>query len=220
MDEHGKSDGRVVPAKPPNKAGQPAAEVVEGRRPAEGNAAGKTRSGHSAGQGAPSALDRVRQVAQTDRDTRFTALLHHVTIDRLREAYRALRPAAAAGVDGVTWDAYGQGLEGNLSDLHRRVHAGAYRAKPSRRVYIAKADGRLRPLGIATLEDKLLQRAVAEVLSASMSRTSLASRTGSGLGAARTGHWTRSRSASNAEGSTGCLTRTSATTSEASITRG
>ena len=166
MDGRGKSDGRVVPAKPPNKAGQPAAEVVEGRRPAEGNAAGKTRSGPSAGLSAPSALDRVRQVAQTDRDARFTALLHHVTIDRLREAFRALRPAAAAGVDGVTWDAYGQDLEGNLSDLHRRVHAGAYRAKPSRRVYIAKADGRLRPLGIATLEDKLLQRAVAEVLSA------------------------------------------------------
>jgi RNA-directed DNA polymerase len=166
MDGRGKSDGRVVPAKPPNKAEQPAAEVVEGRRPAEGNAAGKTRSGHSAGQGAPSALDRVRHVAQTDGDARFTALLHHVTIDRLREAYRALRPAAAAGVDGVTWDAYGQDLEGNLSGLHRRVHAGAYRAKASRRVYIAKADGRLRPLGIATLEDKLLQRAVAEVLSA------------------------------------------------------
>lgn len=166
MDGRGKSDGRVVPAKLPNKAGQPAAEVVEGRRPAEGNATGKTRSGHSAGLSAPSALDRVRQVAQTDRDARFTALLHHVTIDRLREAYRASRPAAAAGVDGVTWDAYGQDLEGNLSDLHRRVHAGAYRAKPSRRVYIAKADGRLRPLGIATLEDKLLQRAVAEVLSA------------------------------------------------------
>jgi len=108
----------------------------------------------------------VRHVAQTDRVARFTALLHHVTIDRLREAYQALRPAAAAGVDGVTWHAYGQDLEGNLQDLHRRVQAGAYRAKPSRRVYIAKADGRLRPLGIATLEDKLLQRAVAEVLSA------------------------------------------------------
>jgi group II intron reverse transcriptase/maturase len=111
-------------------------------------------------------LIAVRHVAQTGGDARFTVLLRHVTIDRLREAYRALRPAAAAGVDGVTWDAYGQDLEGNLSGLHRRVHAGAYRAKPSRRVYIAKADGRLRPLGIATLEDKLLQRAVAEVLSA------------------------------------------------------
>ena len=165
MDDHQKSDGRVVPAKPPNNPDE-GAEVVEGRRPAEGNATGKTRSGHRAGLSAPSALDRVRQVARTDRDVRFTALLHHVTIDRLLQAYRALRPAAAAGVDGVTWDAYGQDLEGNLRDLHRRVHAGAYRAKPSRRAYIAKADGRLRPLGIAALEDKLLQRAVAEVLSA------------------------------------------------------
>jgi len=134
MDDHGKSDGRVVPAKPSNKAGKPAAEVAAGRRPAEGNAAGKTRSGHSAGLSAPSALDRVRQVAQQDRDARFTALLHHVTVDRLRAAYRALRPAAAAGIDGVTWHAYGQDLEASLGDLHRRVHAGAYRAKPSRRV--------------------------------------------------------------------------------------
>jgi len=164
MDDHQKSDGRVVPAKAPNKP--EGAEALEGRRPAEGNAAGKTRSGHSAGLSAPSALDRVRRAAQIDGDARFTALLHHVTIDRLREAFRALRPAAAAGVDGVTWEAYGRDLEGNLRDLHRRVHAGAYRARPSRRAYIAKADGRLRPLGIASLEDKLLQRAVVEVLSA------------------------------------------------------
>ena len=166
MDGRGKSDGRVVPAKPPNKPAPAGAEVVEGRRPAEGNVAGKTRSGHRAGLSAPSALDRVRQVAQTDRDARFTALLHHVTVDRLREAYRALRPAAAAGMDGVTWSAYGRDLEANLGELHRRVHAGAYRAKPSRRAYIAKADGRQRPLGIASLEDKVLQRAVVEVLSA------------------------------------------------------
>jgi len=105
-------------------------------------------------------------VARQDRDARFTALLHHVSVERLRAAYRALRPAAAAGVDGVTWDAYGQGVEDNLRDLHGRVQRGAYRAKPSRRAYITKADGRLRPLGIASLEDKLLQRAVAEVLEA------------------------------------------------------
>ena len=164
MDDHQKSDGRVVPAKALNKP--EGAEALEGRRPAEGNAAGKTRSGRSAGLSAPSALDRVRHVARTDGDARFTALLHHVTIDRLREAFRALRPAAAAGVDGVTWDTYGRDLEGNLRDLHRRVHAGAYRARPSRRAYITKADGRLRPLGIASLEDKVLQRAVVEVLSA------------------------------------------------------
>jgi retron-type reverse transcriptase len=105
-------------------------------------------------------------VARQDKEARFTALLHHVDVDRLRAAYRAIRPKAAPGVDGVTWQAYGQDLEENLVDLHRRVHSGSYRAKPSRRVYIPKADGRLRPLGIAALEDKIVQRAVVEVLNA------------------------------------------------------
>ena len=166
MNERGKSDGRVVPAKPANKAARADAESVEERRPAEGNTASKTRPGHRAGQGAPSALDRVREVAGRDKEARFTALLHHVDVDRLRAAYRAIRPQAAAGVDGVTWTDYGQELEANLADLHRRVHAGRYRASPSRRAYIPKADGRQRPLGIATLEDKILQRAVVEVLNA------------------------------------------------------
>ena len=111
-------------------------------------------------------LDRVRQVARKDKDARFTALLHHVTIDRLEGAYRAIRPGAAPGVDGVTWKDYGQDLEANLRALHARVHRGAYRARPSRRTYIPKPDGRQRPLGIAALEDKILQRAVAEVLNA------------------------------------------------------
>jgi RNA-directed DNA polymerase len=150
MNEGGKSDGRVVPARPANKAANAAAEPVEGRRPAEGNTASKTRPGRSAGPGAPSALDRVREVAGRDKEARFTALLHHVDIDRLRAAYRAIRPQAAPGVDGVTWAACGQDLEDNLRDLHRRVHAGSYRARPSRRAYIPKTDGRLRPLGIAT----------------------------------------------------------------------
>jgi len=114
----------------------------------------------------PSALERVRRVAQQDRDTRFISLLHHVDIDRLRAAYWALKPKAVPGVDGVTWHDYGQDLEANLRDLHARVHRGAYRAKPSRRAYIPKPDGRQRPLGIAALEDKLLQRAVVEVLHA------------------------------------------------------
>jgi RNA-directed DNA polymerase len=164
MNGSGKSDGRVVPARPANKAA--AAEPVEGRRPAEGNTASKTRPGRSAGPGAPSALDRVREVAVRDRQARFTALLHHVDVDRLRAAYRAIRPQAAPGVDGVTWAAYGQNLEDNLRDLHRRLHAGSYRARPSRRAYIPKADGRPRPLGIAALEDKIVQRAVVEVLNA------------------------------------------------------
>jgi RNA-directed DNA polymerase len=166
MHERGKSDGPVVPAKPPNKAASAVAEAVEGRGPAEGNAASETRPGRRAGQGAPSELDRVRQVALRDRDVRFTALLHHVSIDRLRSAYLALSPQAAAGVDGVTWRAYGRDLERNLRDLHGRVQRGGYRPRPSRRAYIPKADGRLRPLGIAALEDKLLQRAVVEVLGA------------------------------------------------------
>ncbi len=166
MNERGKSDSPVVPAKPPNNAGRPVAEAVEGRGLAEGNAASKTRPGRSAGQDAPSALDRVRQAARRDKEARFTTLLHHVDVDRLRAAYRALNPRAAVGVDGVTWRDYGQGLEDNLQDLYRRVHSGSYRAKPSRRAYIAKADGRLRPLGIAALEDKILQRAVVEVLAA------------------------------------------------------
>ena len=142
------------------------AEAVEGRGPAKGNTASETRPGHRAGVSASSALDRVRRVAQKDKDARFTALLHHVDVDRLRAAYWALRPKAAPGVDGVTWQDYGLDLEENLRDLHARVHQGRYRARPSRRVYIPKADGRQRPLGIAALEDKILQRAVVEVLNA------------------------------------------------------
>jgi RNA-directed DNA polymerase len=167
MDDHEKSDRLVVPSKLPNKPAVVAgAEVVEGRGLPEGNTAGETRSGRSAGLGVSSDLGRVRQVARKDREVRFTALLHHVTVDRLREAYRAIRPGAAPGVDGVTWQDYGSELEGNLEDLHARVHRGAYRAMPVRRVFIAKADGRLRPLGVAALEDKILQRAVVEVLNA------------------------------------------------------
>ena len=167
MNDLGKSDGPVVPAKPLNKPAVVAgAEVVEGRGPAKGNTASETRPGRSAGMGVSSDLDRVRQVARKDKDVRFTALLHHVSIDRLREAYRAVQPDAAPGVDGVTWRDYGSDLEANLRDLHARVQRGAYRARPVRRVFIPKADGRLRPLGVAALEDKVLQRAVVEVLNA------------------------------------------------------
>ncbi len=150
MKERGKSDGPVVPAKLLNKAVGAAAEAVEERGPAEGNTASTTHPGRSAGHGALSGLDRVREVARRDKEARFTALLHHVSLSRLRWAYWAIRPKAAPGVDGVTWAAYGQDLEANLQGLHRRLHAGSYRAKPSRRVCIPKADGRLRPLGIAT----------------------------------------------------------------------
>ena len=166
MNGHGQSDRPVVPANLPNKAVEAAAEVGEGRGRAKGNTDSKTRPGHSAGSDASSALGRVREVARRDKEARFTALLHHVTLGRLRAAYWAIRPQAAPGVDGMTWAEYGQALEVNLQDLHGRVQSGRYRAKPSRRVYIPKADGRLRPLGIASLEDKIVQRAVVEVLNA------------------------------------------------------
>ena len=198
MHDREQSDRPVVPAKPPNNPGRPGAEVVEGRGLPEGNAASETCPGCSAGQGVSSDLDRVRQVARKDGDVRFTALLHHVSVDRLREAYRAISPDAAAGVDGVTWRDYGHDLEANLSDLHARVARGAYRARPTRRVFIPKPDGRLRPLGVASLEDKILQRAVAEVLNAVFEQDFWVSHTGFGPLAQRMMRWTRSRSGSRA----------------------
>src|SRR6266536_6164507 len=149
MNGYGKSDRPVIPAKPPNKT--TVAEAVEERGLAKGNAASETRPGHRAGQDVPNGLDRVRRIAETDKEARFTALLHYVDLSRLRWAYWAIRPQAAPGVDGVTWAAYGRDLEANLRDLHERVQQGRYRASPSRRAYIPKADGRLRPLGIATV---------------------------------------------------------------------
>jgi RNA-directed DNA polymerase len=164
MNGHQKSDRFVVPANLPNKAA--AAEAGEERKRTKGNADGETRPGRSAGPGVSSELDRVRQVARRDKEARFTALLHHVTVHRLMLAFDDLKKDAAPGVDGVTWRDYEQDLFENLRDLHERVQSGRYRASPSRRVYIPKADGRLRPLGIATLEDKIVQRAVVEVLNA------------------------------------------------------
>jgi RNA-directed DNA polymerase len=164
MNGHGQSDRFVVPANPLNKA--VAAEAGEERERAKGNADGKTRPGHSAGTGVSSALDRVRQVARKDKEARFTALLHHVSLHRLGLAFDEVNPRAAPGVDGVSWAAYGRDLGANLRDLHGRVQQGRYRASPGRRAYIPKADGRQRPLGIATLEDKVVQRAVTEVLNA------------------------------------------------------
>ena len=200
MHERGRSDSPVVPAKPSNKAALAVAEVVEGRGLAKENTTNKTCPGHRVGPGAPSALARVRQVAQQDKEARFTALMHHVSVDRLRWAYWAISPKAAAGVDGVTWEAYGQELEANLRDLHARLHSGRYRVKPSRRVYIPKADGRLRPLGIASLEDKIVQRAVVEVLNAIYEVDFLGFPMVFGRDAARIMRWTRWRSGSNGRG--------------------
>lgn len=167
MYERGKSDRLVVSAKPPNKAGQPAAEVVEKRSLAKGNTRQQTtcrtqRRRHRV----KIALARIREAAQREKGMRFTALLHHVTVDLLHVAYESLRREAAPGVDDVTWYEYGQDLDEKIRDLHRRVHRGAYQAKPTRRAYIPKADGSKRALGIASLEDKIVQKAVVEVMSA------------------------------------------------------
>jgi group II intron reverse transcriptase/maturase len=138
---------------------------VEGRRQAKGNAGPQNTSRAQDRQGVPSAWDRIRQAAKTDKGRRFTTLLHHVyNIETLREAYFGLKRDAAPGVDGETWQTYGDHLEANLKDLSERLQRGAYRAKPVRRVYIPKPDGRQRPLGVTTLEDKVVQRALVLVL--------------------------------------------------------
>jgi group II intron reverse transcriptase/maturase len=167
MNGRGKSDRFIVPGKPPNEAERTAEEVVEGRDLAEGNSV-EGNAFRTQGRGdARSALERVRRAARTDGKRRFTALFHHVYhVDRLRDAYLALKRDASAGVDGETWRHYGETLESNLADLAGRLRRGAYQAKPVRRVYIPKPDGRQRPLGVPTLEDKIVQRAVVEVLNA------------------------------------------------------
>ena len=170
-DRRGKSDCCVVPRKLPNKAvGETpvAAEVVEGRRRAKGNAitarmSRRTIRVYDMG----TALDGIRQTAKGLPDARFTGLLHHIyEVERLRAAYHALRRDAAPGVDGQTWQSYGQDLEAKLLDLSDRLARGGYRPQPVRRVYIDKADGSKRPLGVPALEDKLVQRATVDVLNA------------------------------------------------------
>ena len=163
----GRSDRPTVPEKFPNNAGQPVAEGMEGRGLAKGNLPQQNASRTPSRTDAPSALERVRQAAKGDKKLRFTALLHHIySLEMLRGAYFSLKKEAAAGVDGETWRHYGESLEDNLRDLSERLKRGAYRAKPVRRVYIPKADGRQRPLGVTALEDKIAQRATVEVLNA------------------------------------------------------
>src|SRR5713101_2696995 len=166
MYDHEKSDPAIVAVKPTNKAGQPAAELAEPRAGAEGNVSQQS-TGRAQYRGTVSqALERIRQAARQRKKEKFTALLHHVSIDHLEEAFFELKENAAPGVDGLTCRDYEQHLERNLEDLHARVHRGAYRALPSRRVYIPKPDGRQRPIAVAALEDKIVQRATAAVLSA------------------------------------------------------
>ena len=166
MHDREKSDSAIVATKPTNKAGQPAAEPVERRAGAEGNAGQQSTRRAQNRESVSQALDRVRQAARQGKKERFTALFHHISPDLLRMAFFALKRDAAPGVDGLTWQDYEADLEPRLADLHDRVQRGAYRALPSRRRYIPKADGRQRPLAIAALEDKIVQRATVAVLNA------------------------------------------------------
>ena len=181
-----KSDCAVVPVIQPNKEAKASAEAGEGRAQMKENIAQPrmhpTQSGKCMSQG----LDGVRKAARERKQERFTTLLHHVTVDLLRDSFYALQRKASPGVDGVTWQEYENGLGDRIIDLHSRVHRGTYRAQPSRRVSIPKADGRQRPLGVAAVEDKILQQAVVTILNQiSMRSTSRASPTGSVRAAAR-----------------------------------
>src|SRR5712692_112734 len=166
MHGRGKSDLAIVAAKPANKVEQSTAEPVEPRAGAKGNASQHSTDRAQSRGTVSQALERIRQAARERKTERFTALFHHLSVDLLREAFLVLKRDAAPGMDGLTWQAYAADLERNLEDLHARVHRGAYRALPSRRVYIPKADGRQRPLAVAALEDKIVQRATAMVLNA------------------------------------------------------
>ena len=161
-----KSDSAIVAGKPTNKVVSATAEPVEPRAGAEGNANQQSTLRTQGRKRVTHALGRVRQAARQRKKERFTALLHHLSIDLLREAFWALKRKAAPGVDGLTWPTYEADLDRNLTDLHERVHRGAYRALPSRRTYIPKADGKQRPLAVAALEDNIVQRATAAVLNA------------------------------------------------------
>jgi RNA-directed DNA polymerase len=167
MNERGKSDRSMVPKKSPNKPGQPAAEGMEGRDLAKGNRRQQNTFRTQSRADVHSELEPVRQAARKDKEARFTALFHYVyDLEMLEYAYFQLKKEAAPGVDGETWRHYGESLGENLLDLSHRLQRGAYRAKPVRRAYIDKSDGRQRPLGITALEDKIVQRATVEVMNA------------------------------------------------------
>jgi RNA-directed DNA polymerase len=163
---HEKSDSSIVAMKSANKPVRAGAESMEPRGEAKGNTEWLRMRRTQCRESVSQRLDRVRQAAKHKKKERFTALLHHVDTDLLLASYLWLKRSAAAGVDGMTWADYEHDLEANLADLHRRIHSNSYRAKPSRRQYIPKPDGSQRPLGIAALEDKIVQRALVEVLNA------------------------------------------------------
>src|SRR5216684_1113923 len=166
MDGREKSDPAIVAMKPANRAGRPAAEQGEPRAGAEGNASQQSTRRTQSRESVSQALERIRRVAKGRKKEKFTALFHHLSLALFEEAFFDLKKKAAVGVDGLAWRDYEADLEPRLADLHARVQRGAYRALPSRRVYIPKPDGRQRPLAVAALEDKIVQRAVALVLNA------------------------------------------------------
>jgi RNA-directed DNA polymerase len=166
MHDPEKSDSGIVAMKPTNKAGRPVAEPVEPRPGTKGNAEQQSTLRTQGRERVTQALGRVRLAARQRKKEQFTALLHHINVDTLRTAFYALKRKAAPGVDGMTWEDYEADLELRIEDLHGRVHRGAYRPQPSRRVYIDKADGKQRPLSIAALEDKIVQGATVMVLNA------------------------------------------------------
>ena len=166
MHEPEKSDAVVVAEKPTNKAERSAAEPAEPRTETKGNVGQQSTRRAQDRASVSQALERVRQVARQRKKERFTSLLHHVNSAMLRTAFYAMKRDAAPGVDGMTWETYEEDLDRRIEDLHERVKRGAYRASPSRRSYIPKEDGSKRPLAVAALEDKIVQRAVAAVLSA------------------------------------------------------
>src|SRR5438094_2858612 len=166
MNGRGKSDSAIVAGKPTNKAGQLAAESVEPSAEAKGNASQQSTRRAQDRERVSQALERIRQVARQRKKERFTSLFNHISVELLRVAFFALKRDAAPGVDGLTWQDYEADLDRKIEDLHARVHRGAYRALPSRRHYIPKADGQQRPLAIAALEDKIVQKAACAVLNA------------------------------------------------------
>ncbi|NJM10140.1 MAG: group II intron reverse transcriptase/maturase [Bdellovibrionaceae bacterium] len=170
MNEQRKSDSNKVPAKPLNKAGYPkaAAEGMEGKTLTKGKTSQQnTLRTQQAGNDVQSALDRIRKLAKQEKGTKFNNLMHHIyNVDRLRKCFFEMKKKAAAGIDEVTWHDYEENLERNLQDLSRRLKVGGYKAKPVRRVFIDKADGKKRPLGVPVLEDKLVQRSTVEVMNA------------------------------------------------------
>jgi len=172
MNERGKSDTAIVAVKPANKAERSAAELVEQRAGTKGNADQQSTRRAQDRESVSQALGRIRQAAKQRKKEKFTTLLHHISVELLRLSFFETKKDAAPGVDGMTWQDYEADLDRNIEELHDRVHRGAYRVLPSRRVYIPKPDGRKRPIAVGALEDKIVQRATAAVLSTIYERVS------------------------------------------------